>query len=179
MWRSASKSLITAGQAENADSWILRNHRKEPNVPEGEFYLQTAFGSRQWGGKEWQVDWNVGRFDHNIGHHVGAISWDVRPAHDGPVGGKLDRTGESIVQIVRDNDFELTVTQVVDTLGGNKEKARAAVKKLISDGRLRVESRERTEGGKARQRDLVGLVPPARRVSLVPGAGTDQETGSR
>ena len=181
---TASKShdldnISMAGQAENADSWITRYHRKEPNVPDGEFYLHTAFGSRQWGGTEWHVDWHLGRFDHDLGHHVGEISWDVRSAHDGPDGGRLDRTGESIVQIVRDNNFELTATQVADKLGGNKEKARGAVKRLISGGSLIVESRERIEGGKARKRDLVGLVAPARRVSLVPGAGTDQETGSR
>lgn len=172
-------NISMAGQAENADSWITRFHRKEPNVPKGEFYLHTAFGSRQWGGTEWHVDWNLGQFDHDLGHHVGEISWVVRSAHDSPEGGKLDRTGESIVQIVRDNDFELTETQVVDKLGGNKVKAREAVKRLVSGGRLTVESRERIEGGRARKRDLVGLVAPARRVSLVPGAGTDQETGSR
>lgn len=172
-------NISMAGQAENADSWITRYHRKEPNVPEGEFYLHTAFGSRQWGGTEWHVDWHLGQFDHNLGHHVGEISWDVRSAHDGPTGGKLDRAGEQIVQTVRDNDFELTESQVVSIVGGNKQNAFATLKALISDGTLTVEERERTEGMRVKKRNLVGLATPARRVSLVPGAGTDQETGSR
>jgi hypothetical protein len=73
-------SISMAGQAENADSWITRFHRKSPNVPEGEFWLQTAFGSRQWGGTEWHIDWDLGPFNHEVAHHVGEISWDVRPA---------------------------------------------------------------------------------------------------
>lgn len=73
-------SISMAGQAENADSWITRYHRKPPNVPEGEFWLRTGFNSRQWGGTEWQIDWNLGPFNHGVGHHVGEITWDVASA---------------------------------------------------------------------------------------------------
>jgi hypothetical protein len=69
-----------AGQAENADSWITRFHRKDPNIPEGEFWLKTGFNSRQWGGTEWFVDWHLGEFNHDVGHHVGNITWDVNSA---------------------------------------------------------------------------------------------------
>lgn len=70
-------NISMAGQAENADSWILRTHRKDGDVAEGNFYLQTAFGSRQWGGTEWHIDWQLGRFDHDAGAHVGEITWDI------------------------------------------------------------------------------------------------------
>lgn len=83
-------SISMAGQAENADSWITRYHRKPPNVPEGEFWLQTGFGSRQWGGTEWQISWNLGPFNHDVGHHVGSISWEVASA----VGDKKDRDAD-------------------------------------------------------------------------------------
>ncbi|WP_158019677.1 AAA family ATPase [Mycolicibacterium rhodesiae] len=73
-------NISMAGQAENADSWITRYHRSAGDVPNGDFYLQTAFSSRQWGGTEWHVDWHLGAFDHDLGAHVGEIHWDVRPA---------------------------------------------------------------------------------------------------
>ena len=73
-------SISMAGQAENADSWILRDHREKPNVSEGEFWLKVVFASRQWGDSEWEIDWHLGPFDHDLGHHVGEITWDVRPA---------------------------------------------------------------------------------------------------
>lgn len=72
-------NISMAGQAENADSWITRIHRKEPDVAAGEFMLQTGFGSRQWGGTEWHIDWHLGTFDHDTGAHTGEISWDVHP----------------------------------------------------------------------------------------------------
>lgn len=72
-------NISMAGQAENADSWITRIHRKDANVADGEFALQTGFGSRQWGGTEWHIDWHLGKFDHDAGQHVGEISWDVNP----------------------------------------------------------------------------------------------------
>jgi hypothetical protein len=70
-------SISMAGQAENADSWILRRHREDADVPGGEFRLCTSFNSRQWGATEWNVNWHLGEFDHTRGHHVGDISWSV------------------------------------------------------------------------------------------------------
>ena len=64
-------NISMAGQAENADSWITRIHRNNANVADGEFALQTGFGSRQWGGTEWNIDWHLGKFDHDAGQHVG------------------------------------------------------------------------------------------------------------
>lgn len=79
-------SISMAGQAENADSWITRYHHKPPEVEEGEFHLRIGFNSRQWGGTEWNVDWHLGQFNHEVGHHVGQICWDIASA----VGKKAD-----------------------------------------------------------------------------------------
>ena len=77
-------AISMAGQAENADSWIMRHHRPGTNVAGGQFPLRVEFGSRQWGATRWNVDWHLGAFDHDLGSHDGEISWDVaadvRPA---------------------------------------------------------------------------------------------------
>ena len=76
-------NISMAGQAENADSWITR-YPEKTNVRDGEFLLRVGFGSRQWGGTEWQINWRLGQFDHEKGCHVGEISWDVAPAYETP-----------------------------------------------------------------------------------------------
>lgn len=73
-------SIGMTGQSQNADSWILQRHRKPPVVDAGKFYLGVEFGSRQWGGWEWNVNWNIGAFDHDAHEHVGDISWQVLEA---------------------------------------------------------------------------------------------------
>ncbi|MAU80512.1 MAG: hypothetical protein CME34_01295 [Gordonia sp.] len=69
--------ISMAGQAENADSWITRNHREPADVEKGDFHLRVAYGSRQWGGREYDIDWHLGRFDPETGTHDGDIHWTV------------------------------------------------------------------------------------------------------
>jgi hypothetical protein len=85
-------NISMAGQAENADSWIIRQPVKM-NVRDGDFSLHVGFSSRQWGGTDWKVDWHLGRFDFEKGCHIGEISWDIAPAYDSPVdeSDKLDK----------------------------------------------------------------------------------------
>lgn len=114
-------SISMAGQAENADSWITRHHRKDPNVPEGEFWLRTGFNSRQWGGTEWQIDWNLGPFNHDVGHHVGEITWEVTSAVSAEKKDGRDRADTSagrqglILEYVRANP-ETSKTAACDVL---------------------------------------------------------------
>ena len=115
-------SISMAGQAENADSWILRDHREKPNVSDGEFWLKLVFASRQWGDSEWEIDWHLGPFAHDLGHHVGEIAWDVRPATAAAAESKDTKTAEHIWQVVMDNPFELTETGVLDKVGGKRER---------------------------------------------------------
>ncbi|MGB0971170.1 MAG: bifunctional DNA primase/polymerase [Mycobacterium sp.] len=82
-------SVAMAGQAENADSWLLRHHRSDPDVSAGEFYLQVGFNSRQWGGTVWNIDWHLGSFDHELGHHDGEIDWEVHPPDSAGAGADI------------------------------------------------------------------------------------------
>ena len=149
-------SISMAGQAENADSWILRDHREKPNVSEGEFWLKVVFASRQWGDGEWEIDWHLGPFDHDLGHHVGEITWDARPAMAATAESPDSKTAERICQVVMDNPFELTETSVLDKVGGKREKAYEVLQGLKVNGWVVVKNRERKEGARTVKRDLVG-----------------------
>ncbi len=72
------KRITMAGHAEWCDSWWLLNHRTPPNVEDGRFALTMDIGSRQWGGRTWDLDYDLGRFDDDLGAHVGQMTWDVR-----------------------------------------------------------------------------------------------------
>lgn len=74
--------ISMAGHAEWCDSWLLVNHRTAPDVDAGRFRLKLNVGSRQWGGAEHHVDFDIGRWDDDLNDHVGALRWTVGPATD-------------------------------------------------------------------------------------------------
>jgi hypothetical protein len=152
-------NISMAGQAENADSWILRNHRKSPNVKDGDFWLQTEFGSRQWSGTEWHVDWHLGEFDFALGCHVGEISWDVSPAKaqgDKPTETEkfsfAHRSEDDIVAHIRShvqNRPQQTMSQLQQSLMATTDMTRKQVKEMWAkaqhDGWIHTKSIKRDE----------------------------------
>ena len=94
-------NISMAGQAENADSWIIRQPLKK-NVRDGDFSMHIGFNSRQWRGTDWKVDWHLGKFDFEKGCHIGEISWDIAPAYDSPADEK-----DNIDKIRFNNDDEV------------------------------------------------------------------------
>lgn len=79
-----------SGVAQWADSWILQAHRELPNLEAGSFRLAAEHGSRQWGGRRWNVDWDCGAWDPDAGEPAGEIGWTVEAA-DGLSGTRADR----------------------------------------------------------------------------------------
>ena len=53
-------SITMAGGGEHSDSWILVGHRVPADVEKGSFKLRTVIGSRQWGGREADIDIELG-----------------------------------------------------------------------------------------------------------------------
>jgi hypothetical protein len=181
--KTASKGLdldniAQSGMSQWADSWILQRHRTPPDLENGKFLLEVETGSRRGGGKSLEVDWTLNRdaSDPDAIRWIG-VDWEARPFAGKSVVGQTDKTVERILQVVKDNDSELTQSQVAEKAGGNKQKALDTVKGLIVNGFLVVEKRARQEGGRTRQREFVGIAPRARG-SSVPTAGTDTGTGS-
>jgi len=172
-------NIAQAGMAQWADSWILQKHRTAPDLDNGKFCLEVETGSRRGGGKHLDVDWTLKRDASDPDAIVWTgVEWEARAAGRTQTEGPGDTTAQRILQVVKDSDFEMTESQVAKEAGGNRQKAFDTLNGLKVNGFLIVEKRERTEGGKKRARDLVGLGTRAR-ASSVPGLGTDEETGSR
>jgi hypothetical protein len=183
-WRSTNTgktldldNISMAGQAENADSWIMRNHHSAPDVEVGEFFMHTGFGSRQWGGTEWYVNWHLGPFDHDQGHHVGEISWDVNPAVGNGNGsgntnasaGPLDRQ-KLILEYLKLNP-DTTKNKAINVLynrHGGEKKFRAAWDELTDAGKL---VPVQIASGKTKADGSAVMVPGWREMPVIPGVG--------
>jgi hypothetical protein len=148
-----------SGMAQWADSWVLQSHRELPDLVAGSFKLATEFGSRRWGGRRWDIDWEC-PFDFELGEPAGEISWTVEP-HAGTGSGSRSTLA----------DVEVLIIEAIDTAGGwmQKTPARFAARKvaeangvkfsndrfaeawvsLVSDGRLTEESRSVQEGNRS------------------------------
>lgn len=167
-------SISQSGVGQWADSWGLQQHRDPPDLAAGEYRLGVEFGSRQWGGARYEIDWTlpaVGELESGEATAPG-ISWAVRRA--GAEGAKPrggDRVREAIEQTLRDQPFELTKTALVDAVGGKKDATRAVISQMVSEGRVIGQQGERTEGSRTVKRTLFGLQDPVRRVRLDGGGG--------
>jgi len=52
--------ITMAGSGEWVDSWIFTEERESADLNSGDFYIAAEFGSRQWGGSRWEIDFNIG-----------------------------------------------------------------------------------------------------------------------
>jgi len=52
--------ITMAGSGEWVDSWMFTAEREPANLNTGDFFIDVEFGSRQWGGSQWQIDFNIG-----------------------------------------------------------------------------------------------------------------------
>lgn len=189
-------NIAQAGMAQWADSWILQKHRDAPNLEDSKFWLEVETGSRRGGGKHLEVDWTLERdkSDPDVILWTG-VDWEARPMNAKSAGGRADDTAAAILQVVADHQFELTETQVLAKVGGNRAKARETLLGLKANGGVVVRDTERKEGEEEKRtvtRALVGLGPNAeslrqnrfRRGELRPEPGdakstdTDDGTGS-
>ena len=167
-------SIAQAGMGQWADSWILQRHREAPDLDAGAYRLEAEFGSRQWGGARYEIDWTLPAFG---GLETGEsqapeLSWRVRRSDGGDTASVRgsDRTREAIGQTLRDRPFELTKTALVDVVGGKKERTRAVIELMIGEGLILSQLGERSEGGRKVKRTLFGLRDPAQK--LRPGRAT-------
>jgi len=152
---SGLKRITMAGSGEWADSWLLLNHRGEPDVANGRFQLDLAIGSRQWGGNAYQLDLDIGRFDPDHGTHDGDITWDLRAA-----AGAAAREADAfavVLEVLEAQPWVLTKAQLVAAVGGNATTARGLVDALLQDHRIKAAPLPRQEGRRRIRRVLFAL----------------------
>ena len=111
----------------------------------GAFRLLLEVGSRQWGGNEWALDLNVGRFDQETGEHDGSISWSITRHEEGGDGDDekpIDRTADLIRSFLRDEPWQHTKSQVVSFVGGNRKTTFEVFGGLVTSGEIIGEKRQ-------------------------------------
>ena len=154
------KRITMAGAAEWVDTWLLLHHREKPDVDNGQFRLGLDIGSRQWGGTSWDVDIDVGRFDADTAEYEGTITWDVHRSTGGAgekvnvADAKVAALREHIAEVLADRAWELTKTEVLEAVGGNRDQAREAFKQLADEGRIQHADMARNEARGPKKRPL-------------------------
>lgn len=136
--------ITQAGGQEWSDSWMLLSHREAPDVAGGRFRLLLEVGSRQWGGTEWDLDLNVGRFDVELGEFDGDITWELcRSSGAGVTAGESRLLAE-----LAKHPGELVKEDLAKAVGGNLVRARALVVALEERGVIAPERavRKRSDG---------------------------------
>jgi hypothetical protein len=151
------KRITMAGGGEWADSWMLLKHREIADVENGVFRLCMEVGSRQWGGSRFDLDFNIGPFNHDLGTHDGEISWDVQPAS--PVTKtKDDEYRDDIRAVIEENPFELTMREVHKKVSGSWDHLKATLTAMRSEGEIEPRTVDRKEGKAMKKREVWGPV---------------------
>lgn len=163
-------SIAQSGMAQWADSWILQNHAAPPRVDEGEFSIGVQFGSRQWGGRQFTVDWSLGTFDEETGEHVGSLSYTVRNSDWNVKTGSSNNViaiESQILALLTEQPLALTKSAAETVLKERTQRGSNAVREawqaLIDAGQITSEKRLVQHGKRSVTRDVwqcTGTFPP-------------------
>jgi AAA domain len=148
--------ISQAGMKEWVDSWVLVEHAGPPDVAGGRFRLGLTIGSRQWGGGEYALAYEVGAFNEDQGEHEGEIVWVVSTRD------RIDRSTagprEPIRTALADHDpFTLTRSLLYGLVKGNAEAFRATLAEMIARGEVLCEKRAAEENGVMVTRERLAL----------------------
>jgi AAA domain len=151
------KRITQTGMGEWADTWLLLSHRQPPDVEGGRFWLDLTIGSRQWGGRDYALDLNIGRFDPGLGEHDGDIIWNLQPVTTAQRDDAQQALSDWALAILEEHPWTHTKAGLATELGGNRKEALEAINTLVKDGRIRSENLARAEGTRSVRRDLFAL----------------------
>ncbi|MDJ0440614.1 AAA family ATPase [Rhodococcus qingshengii] len=159
-------SISQAGMGQWADSWILQKHRVRADLANGLYQLGVEFGSRQWGGGRWDIDWNLpargGPEDEDEAVSDELITWAVVPS-DGSAETSAKSEGsrrslhDRIERVLADHPFEFTASALAAKVGGNRDKLRVAIADLKDELRIEERSVAREEGSRSVKRKVLGM----------------------
>ena len=125
--------LTGAGGAEFADSWFLQTHLDEngkqrerarrETVESGDFRLYFEVGSRQGFLRGWDLRFSVGKFDHDLGEHVGDVAWSivpfVEPDEDEDPNSR-ENQHRTVKEVLRTSNGEVSATKLAAELKMNQ-----------------------------------------------------------
>ncbi|AYA23956.1 hypothetical protein C6369_005235 [Rhodococcus rhodochrous] len=160
-------SIAQSGMGQWADSWILQKHRDAPDLAGGKYQLAVEFGSRQWGGSRWELDWQLATAEQveNGDEGSAAISWEIRRG-DGTTGdrkpggsrGASERRAR-ILELIREKPLAYTKSQLVDAVGGNRKAVKEEIEQLENARQLLVKDAPGREGTRYVVRPRYSLGP--------------------
>jgi hypothetical protein len=158
-------SISQSGMGEFADSWCLLNHRTDPDVDNGRFYLQAEIGSRQdWPGAGWEIDWDIGAYDMDSGTFSKRIEVKCIPCRRASSGKETVSDNEiqgAIMEYVGAHEWQKNKTNIRDALAGElgvgDHRVRPALELLAAGGRLSCEVRPVPEGDRLVKRQVWGV----------------------
>ncbi|KXO87840.1 hypothetical protein AXK56_15805 [Tsukamurella pulmonis] len=145
-------SIGYAGMSAWADSWWVQRHaRNGPNLETGEYPLEVQFGSRQWGGRQWNVNWRLPPLDQMDRAEEGeavdlAVDWSVSrmtSVASSPEAAQASLTMQ-IYNLVKAQPGQLTKTAVKASkdVKGRGEARAAEVDRMLDAGMLRMERKK-------------------------------------
>jgi hypothetical protein len=76
------KRITMAGSGEWVDSWMMTEPRGEPSLNTGDFPITVEFGSRQWGGSKWDLDFNIGKPNAMGGESDDPITFETTRSYE-------------------------------------------------------------------------------------------------
>lgn len=155
--------LAQAGMAAWADSWVLFDHARDPDVANGSFSISTGIGSRQWGGDEWTLHVDIGPFDTDTGVYPNALKVETvkgMSARRGAGGGSGTTDSDinaSILAFIDANPDQTkaaVVTGVMEECGVGRDRVQRSFSALTADSQIESTRRPRTEGSREVSREV-------------------------
>lgn len=169
--------LAQAGMAQWADSWLLLEHRQDPEPSAGAFYLRGNVGSRQWGERTYVLDWNIGRFDPATRDFLTPVEVEVREdaySRKEQAAHQADRVTATLLTLLdaepttyTRNEIEAKVCELVKV---GPKKFREIWDDLAADGLIESTKGPHKEGAKTVRRDLWRRAEGAGAVMRIEGA---------
>jgi hypothetical protein len=168
-------SISQSGMAEFADTWLLLEHREEPDLDNGQFWLRAEFGSRQaWPGAGWEIDFSIGAYDIRTGTYDSPVKANCRRTGRAPVtrGKRKPVTPEELQKTVLDwlaeHDAATRTTHIsaiAGTYGLPRDRLRDAFAALRDAGSIVYKRASVVEDGTSKVRDVPVLAPPKQKLS--------------
>ncbi len=148
--------ITQTGGAEWSDSWILTSHRLPPDLEASEYRLQLNVGSRQWGGRKFDLDFAMGGFNEEEGDFDGDIHVELRPSGHAAEDVQ-DPLQRKIKDALAEQPWVLTKTTLYNHVRGNRASVSSVLADLLRTGVVVTAKVPGLEGRTVKRRERLAL----------------------